>query len=40
MAGFTPDEGETLVARVLHLRTHADRDADFTIRQLSLSTPK
>jgi hypothetical protein len=27
MAGFTPNEGETLIANVLYKRTHADRDA-------------
>lgn len=27
MAGFTPNEGETLIANVIHKRTHADRDA-------------
>jgi len=27
MAGFTPDEGETLIAQVIHQRTHVDRAA-------------
>ena len=27
MAGFTPNEGETLIAQLLHQRIHADRDA-------------
>ena len=27
MAGFTPNEGETLIAQVIHQRTHVDRDA-------------
>lgn len=27
MAGFTPNEGETLIANVIYKRTHADRDA-------------
>jgi len=27
MAGFTPNEGETLIAQVIHQRIHADRDA-------------
>ena len=27
MAGFTPDEGETLIGQVIFQRTHADRDA-------------
>jgi len=31
MAGFTPDEGETLIAQVIHRRTHADRDADLEL---------
>lgn len=31
MAGFTPDEGEQLIAQVVHLRTHADRDADLEL---------
>ena len=31
MPGFIPDEGETLLARVIHLRTHVDRDADFEL---------
>jgi len=31
MAGFTPNEGETLIANVTHKRTHADRDADLEL---------
>jgi len=27
MAGFTPNEGETLIANVIHKRIHVDRDA-------------
>ena len=27
MAGFTPNEGETLIAQVIHQRIHEDRDA-------------
>ena len=27
MAGFTPNEGETLIAQVIHQRIHDDRDA-------------
>ena len=27
MAGFTPNEGETLIAQLIHQRTHVDRDA-------------
>src|SRR5215207_2806976 len=35
MAGFTPNEGETLIANVVYKRTHADRDATL---QLGLFT--
>ena len=31
MAGFTPDEGEALIAQVIHQRIHADRDADLEL---------
>lgn len=31
MAGFTPNEGETLIANVIGKRTHADRDADMEL---------
>ena|SRR3990167_3860404 len=31
MAGFTPNEGETLIANVIHKRTHVDRDADLEL---------
>src|SRR3990167_8539219 len=31
MAGFTPDEGETLIGQVIHQRTHADRPADLEL---------
>jgi hypothetical protein len=31
MAGFTPDEGETLIAQAIHQRIHADRDADLEL---------
>lgn len=31
MAGFTPNEGETLIANVIHKRTHVDRDADLKL---------
>ena len=27
MAGFTPNEGETLIAQLVHQRIHVDRDA-------------
>lgn len=31
MAGFTPNEGETLIVQVVHQRTHADRDANLEL---------
>jgi len=31
MAGFTPNEGETLIANVIHKRIHVDRDADLEL---------
>lgn len=31
MAGITPNEGETLIANVVHKRTHVDRDADLEL---------
>ena len=31
MAGFTPNEGETLIANVVHKRTHVDRDANLKL---------
>lgn len=31
MAGFTPDEGETLIAQLIHQHTHVDRDADLEL---------
>lgn len=31
MAGFTPDEGETLIAQLIHQRTHVDRDANLEL---------
>lgn len=31
MAGFTPNEGETVIANVIHKRTHVDRDADLEL---------
>ena len=31
MAGITPNEGETLIAQVVHQRIHADRDADMEL---------
>lgn len=31
MAGFTPNESETLIGEVIHQRTHVDRDADLEL---------
>ena len=31
MAGFTPDEGEKLIAQIIHQRTHVDRAADLEL---------
>lgn len=31
MAGFTPNEGETLIANVVYKRTHVDRDANLEL---------
>jgi len=31
MAGFTPNEGETIIANVIHKRIHVDRDADLEL---------
>jgi hypothetical protein len=31
MAGFTPNEGETLIAEIIHGRISADRDADLEL---------
>ena len=31
MAGFVPNEGETLIAQVVHKRTHVDRDANLEL---------
>jgi len=31
MAGFTPDEGETVIAQVIHQRTHIDRAAGLVL---------
>jgi hypothetical protein len=39
MAGFTPDEGETLIAQVIHQRTHVDRDADLELGLLTNVAP-
>lgn len=51
MAGFTPNEGETLIGQLIHQRTHVDRDAtlelglftdaapDETITEATISEP-
>ena len=39
MAGFTPDEGETLMAQVIFLRTHADRPVDLEIGLFTNAAP-
>lgn len=40
MAGFTPNEGETLIATLIHKRTyHADRDADLKLGLFTNSAP-
>ena len=31
MPGFTPDEGETILAKVIHRRTDPDRDTDLEL---------
>lgn len=38
-AGFTPDEGETLIANVIFKRTHADRDATLELGLFTNSAP-
>ena len=39
MAGFTPDEGETLIAQTIHQRTHVDRDADLELGLFTNAAP-
>jgi hypothetical protein len=39
MAGFTPDEGETLIGQVIHQRTHTDRDADLELGLFTNAAP-
>ena len=39
MAGFTPNEGETLIGQVVHQRTHVDRDADLEIGLFTDAAP-
>lgn len=39
MAGFTPNEGETLIAQLVHQRTHVDRDANLEIGLFTDAAP-
>ena len=39
MAGFTPNEGETLIATILHKRSLTDRDADLKLGLFTNSSP-
>jgi hypothetical protein len=39
MAGFTPNEGETLIGQVIHQRTHVDRAADLELGLFTNVTP-
>ena len=39
MAGFTPDEGETLIAQVIHQRIHGDRAADMELGLFTTASP-
>ena len=39
MPGFTPNEGEKLIAQVIHQRTHVDRDADLELGLFTDSAP-
>lgn len=39
MAGFTPDEGETLIGQVIFQRTHADRDATLELGLFTDTAP-
>lgn len=39
MAGFTPDEGETLIGQVIHQRIHVDRDATLELGLFTDVTP-
>lgn len=39
MAGFTPDEGETLIGQVIHQRTHLDRDANLELGLFTTAAP-
>jgi len=39
MAGFTPNEGETLIAQVIHQRTHIDRAATLELGLFTDAAP-
>ena len=39
MAGFTPNEGETVIAEMIHERISADRDADLDLGLFTDATP-
>jgi hypothetical protein len=39
MAGFTPNEGEELIAQLIHQRTHADRPADLELGLFTDAAP-
>lgn len=39
MAGFTPNEGETLIAQLIHQRIHADRDAGLELGLFTNAAP-
>ncbi len=39
MAGFTPDEGEKLIAQIIHLRTHGDRAVDMELGLFTNAAP-
>jgi len=39
MAGFTPNEGETLIAQVIHQRTHTDRPANLELGLFTDAAP-
>ena len=39
MAGFTPNEGETLIAQLVHQRIHVDRDATLELGLFTDAAP-
>ncbi len=39
MAGFLPDEGETVITQVIHQRTHADRPANLELGLFTDAAP-